>query len=139
MPSPAGAAILAVELTAASRSRILPLCTLPILRADHVTLAHGVDVARFDPAWVPGGARLGERVPVHAVALLRSAEVEALAVELAGVRRRPHDGGLLHLTLSRSHAARSHAANALMSKRQGEACDLWLEGVVGWLRPRPAP
>jgi hypothetical protein len=131
--------ILLVALLPEARARLLPLCTLPELRADHVTLAHGVAIADLDPSWVPGHARVGERVVLQARALFRSPRVEALAVELAGLRIRPHDGQWLHLTLCRSPDARSHEANALVAAGGGTPCELQLAGVVGWRPVQRAP
>ena len=125
-------ALLVVELDGASRAAVLDRARLPVLRGDHVTLAFGVDPAALDPAWIPGGATVGQTVEVRAVAELADARVQVLQVEVAGSSLRPHDVGILHVTVSRAEDARSRDANALLAEGHGEACALALREVVGW-------
>lgn len=127
---------LQLRLDDASRATVRELARYPIRRGDHVTLAHGVDPARFEPSWVPGGGAVGDRLPIAVEAEHTDARLQVLSVRIAGRGTRPFDGGPLHVTVSRVEQARSREANALL--RNGPAqrtpCPLTLTGTVDWAR-----
>lgn len=123
---------LRVELTPESAAAVRALARYPEVRGDHVTLAHDVDAARFDPRWVPGGAPLGGSIALRAFGHCADERVDALVVEIAGQRRRPWDDGVLHVTVSRQPWARSSDANALVARAAPEPIDLALRGTVVW-------
>lgn len=104
-------------------------------KGEHVTLAHRVEPARFEPAWVPGGHGIGEQVRLRAVGMAVSDRVQALVVEMAGTRERPIDRGTLHVTVSRHRSARSRDSNELLAKGAIAPLELELEGEVAWDEP----
>lgn len=124
--------VLRVALDEPSRRRVAALAEHPVLRADHVTLVFGVPPSKLEPSSVPSGWVLGARVSVQAVSLARDERVQALVVEASGSSRRPHDGGVLHVTVSRAAGARSSDANQLLERTLGEPITLELWGVVEW-------
>jgi hypothetical protein len=104
-----------------------------VLRGDHVTLTSRIDPASFVPAWVPGGARPGDRVVVHAVGEAADERVQALLVEMGGSTRRPYDEGILHVTVSRVFEARSVESNRLLAEHPVEPVSLELYGTIRWV------
>jgi hypothetical protein len=120
-----------VVLDAESRQRARDLSTLEVIKADHVTLAHRVDPATYDASWIPGTP--GDTVQLRATHRVRSNEVEALVVELAGSSVRPQDGATLHLTLCRSLEARSRDANTLLASADREPMQFALSGSITWV------
>ena len=123
---------LLIELDEASRQAVRALATLPELRGDHVTLVFGLHPADLDSRWIPGGFQVGERVELRGVALVENERIQALRVEIAGASTRPHDGGILHVTVSRALDARSRDSNDLLATDAGKPMDLALRGIVGW-------
>ncbi|MBS2031697.1 MAG: hypothetical protein JST54_27620 [Deltaproteobacteria bacterium] len=123
---------LVIELDAASREAVRALATLPELRGDHVTLVFGIHPADLDPRWIPGGYQIGETVELRAVALAENDRIQALRVEIAGSSERPHDGRVLHVTVSRALDARSRDSNDLLAADPGRPLELALRGSVGW-------
>lgn len=123
---------LRVVLDAASVAAVRALGRYPVLRGDHVTLAHGADPGEFSRHWVPGGATTGEAVTLCVVGQCADDRVHALLVEIDGQRRRPYDGGVLHVTVCRQPWARSSEANALCEIAAPSPLRLELRGVVGW-------
>ncbi|HJL16266.1 MAG TPA: HD domain-containing protein [Sandaracinaceae bacterium LLY-WYZ-13_1] len=108
----------------------------PVVRADHVTLAHRVDAEAVDVgALLPDGVALDAPVELAAVAEHRDDRVQALVVRIDGASERPADGGTLHVTVSRAPEARSKDANALLERTPGEPLDppLRLRGHVEWV------
>ncbi len=87
----------------------------------------------FDPAWVPGGTAVGDTVVLTAVGEVRDERVQALIVEVNGSSHRPFDGGLLHVTVSRSPEARSRDANDLLARAAPVRVELALSGSVAWV------
>jgi hypothetical protein len=122
-----------VVLDEASVSEVRARAVHRVLRGDHVTLTSWENPTSFDPAWVPGGAKPGDRVQVHAVGEAADERVQALRVEIAGTSRRPYDGGILHVTVSRAHEARSVESNRLLAQRPTQPIDLELRGTVQWV------
>lgn len=104
---------------------------------DHVTLAFRVDPARTTSDWIPGASAPGDYVDVLAVGEVVNERIQALLVEIGGVRRRPFDGGPLHVTLSTALDARAVESNALIDSGAAvEPYRLALGGHVAWM---PAP
>ena len=123
---------LRVQLDPWSVAAVRVLGRYPVLRGDHVTLAHDVDPADFDPRWVPGGGALGSAVALSVVGHSADDRVQALLVEIAGQLRRPYDGGVLHVTVSRQPWARSSDANALPDRATPSPMALALHGRIAW-------
>lgn len=124
-----------LELDAASRERVVTLATLPVVKGHHVTLAHRVDPSDFSPQWIPGGFAPGSSVELQATHVVRSELVQVLIIEIAGTHQRPHDGGTLHLTVSRAPEARSRDANQLLEQgaRVPLSRALELTGTIRWV------
>ncbi|HET9954697.1 MAG TPA: HD domain-containing protein [Polyangiaceae bacterium] len=122
-----------VVLDRSSVDCVRRMSLLPVVRGDHVTLAHRVDPHRFAPEWVPGGHRPGERVALRAVSQVCDERLQALALEMAGSTHRPFDGGPLHLTVSRVRGARSREANSLLERAPRQRVDLELSGQIVWV------
>jgi hypothetical protein len=126
-----------IELDRASRNTVRRLARHPELYGDHVTLAFRVDPTTHSPAWLPGGSAPGDRVDVLVVGEVTNERVQALVVEVAGARRRPFDGGPLHVTLSTTEDARPVESNALIESGASiEPLRLELAGRIAWV---PAP
>lgn len=124
-----------IVLDEVSAEALRRLACHPVVRADHVTLAH-----RIDPAAVaggnllPDGRQVGDSVEVRAVAEHRDARVQALVVEIGGSTRRPADDGTLHVTVSRVEGARSRHANELLERTEPRSIDpLTLRGRIEWV------
>jgi hypothetical protein len=132
-PSTNGGRYLYVVLDDSSVELVRARARLRVLRGDHVTLTSRVDPASFDPAWVPGGARPGDRVVVHAIGEAADERVQALLVEIDGSTRRPRDGGILHVTVSRAPEARSVESNRLLAEHPIAPVSLTLHGTVRWV------
>ncbi len=126
-------ASLRVALAPDDAAAVRALARYPVIRGDHVTLAHGVDPAGFESRWVPGGAAPGASIVLDAVGHLADERVHALLVEIAGERHRPWDGGVLHVTVSRQPWARSSEANALALRAAAEPFELTLRGTIVWV------
>ena len=126
-----------VVLEPASVELVRARARLPVLRGDHVTLASRVHPSTLDPGWIPGGAKLGDRVRVHAVGVAMDERVQALLVEIAGSHHRPYDGGTLHVTVSRAAHARSVESNRLLDEVVARPLDLELWGTVQWVERPP--
>jgi hypothetical protein len=124
--------ILVIELSPESCARVRALAALPEVRGDHVTLAFGVARDALDLGWIPGRHPPGARVRVRAIGMCRDERVQALLVEVEGTTVRPHDGGRLHVTVSRHPAARSVHANELLACATPAPLAMDLEGVVAW-------
>lgn len=122
-----------IVLDEASREAVRARAVHPVLRGTHVTLAHRVDPGALDPAWIPGGAKVGDVVSVEVRGEARDPAVQALLVAVAGVTERPRDGGPLHVTVSRAPGARSRDSNALLQGAQPEPLALSLRGTVEWV------
>ncbi len=141
---------LAVALDAQSQAKLYPLAIYPILRADHLTLAHGsferpadsqcatdsTDLSlipTYDPAWLLGYG-LGDTVTMRGLGWVANGRVQAMKVEIQGSSYRAWDGGILHITLSRQPEAKSAESNLLLATTPLEQpLDLELSGTVCWL------
>ncbi len=124
--------VLRVTLDLDSHRRLAPLAKHPVLRADHVTLAFGVAPEQLLPTSLPTGWGIGDQVALRAVSEAWDDRVQALVLEIDGSSRRPHDGGVLHVTVSRAVGARSSDSNLLLERTHGEPRDIELAGVVEW-------
>jgi hypothetical protein len=125
-----------VRLTPDSVDRARSFARLPVLRAEHVTLAYRVHPGTLDARWIPGGRKLGELVEVTVAGELADELVQLFVVEIGSTRARPSDGGVLHLTVSRSTDARSRDSNALLATGVVPSvlpAKVSLEGVVEWV------
>ncbi|HMJ12111.1 MAG TPA: HD domain-containing protein [Polyangiaceae bacterium] len=120
-----------VQLDPESRARARAQACLAVSRADHVTLAFRIDVAVLPDALPPGYA-LGDSVELRAVAEHADARAQVWVVELGGDTRRAHDGGTLHLTVSRARDARSRDANDVLRVAAPTPIDVVLRGVIAW-------
>ncbi len=124
---------LQLRLTAESRALAQKHARLPVLKGDHVTLAH-----RVDPA-TPIEVLLGEeRSPGALLEFRASAEcyseaIQVWVIELSGESVRRSDHGVLHLTVSRSEAARSRDSNALLEHAARAPVDVQLHGTLEWV------
>ncbi len=117
----------------ASAAAVRALAVHPVVRGGHVTLAHRVDPAKLDEAWIPGGAAIGERLELRAIGVASNERVQALSIEMAGTSTRPWDGGRLHVTISRAEDASSAESNALLAGVAIEPIELTLSGTVDWV------
>jgi hypothetical protein len=125
--------VLLVRLTPPCIAAVQALAVFSVLRGDHVTIASGIDSSVFDPEWVPGGYGLGDVVPLVGRGLCQDAVVQTLVVEIAGSSRRPFDGGVLHITVSRHPDGRSRQSNDLLERQPPLVpMPLRLEGIVEW-------
>lgn len=125
-----------IVLDEESRRALEARAALPIVRANHVTLAHRVHPDALDARWIPGGASVGDTVALRAVSDHLDERVQAVAVEVEGAEDpgvRPYDGGRLHVTVSRAEDARSRDSNALLERTPGRPLDLVLRGTVEWV------
>lgn len=123
---------LVIELAEESAAALRAIALYPDGRADHVTLAFGVDQEEFSPDWVPGGHAVGARIELLAKGTCADGRVQAVLIEIGGVTTRPWDGSILHVTISKLPTARSSESNALLRSAALEPLDLRLEGVVVW-------
>ncbi len=122
---------LEVRLDAASRETLRRAARLPVVRGDHVTLARRVPADTAVPS-LAGGFGRGGSVPITVVAECADERVQVFVVEIAGSSRRAWDGGVLHVTVSRSEGARSRDANAVLAGAPRVPLTLSLSGVVEW-------
>jgi hypothetical protein len=122
---------LQVRLDATSQAELRRAARLPIVRGEHVTLARRVP-ANADAAALASGFAVGDVVPIVAVAECADERVQAFVVEIGGSSRRAWDGGLLHVTVSRSEAARSRDANSVLEQAPRVPLALALSGVLEW-------
>lgn len=125
-------ASLEIVLAPESAARVQAMARFPVLRGDHVTLAYAEQVLHFDRKWVPSGQAPGASLSFSAVGECFDDRVQALLVEVAGSRRRPWDGGMLHVTVSRQPWARSHEANSLLLRVEPSPVSLPLSGRITW-------
>lgn len=122
-----------VVLDRESQEAARALAVHPEVRADHVTLAHGVHPSSLDPAWIPAGASVGDRVELRAVGHAKNERVQALVVEMAGSTHRPYDGGMLHVTISFATDARASESNDLLETVAAARIELPLRGTIEWV------
>jgi len=106
---------------------------LPIVRAEHVTLAHRVLPTEPLSAFLDPPAQLGQQLTFAAVAQCQNELVQAWVLELNGSSRRKHDGGTLHLTVSRSAQARSRDSNDLLKHGARTPMAATLVGTLSWV------
>jgi hypothetical protein len=133
-----------VILDEESRRRVAACALLPIVKGDHVTLAYAAPLDARLTEYIDGPWREGDELELHAVAEYASDEVQAWLIELSGSSRRKHDGGALHVTVSRSATARSRDANALLAAGHPVPRAEVLRGTLRWVsaepeNPEPAP
>lgn len=122
-----------LSLGAASRQQARQHARLPLTKAEHVTLAHRVIPTSDLTPYLDGQHELGDSLELHAVAECASDRVQAFIIELAGSSQRKHDGGILHLTVSRSAGARSREANDLLRSAPRTPLSLELLGTLAWV------
>ncbi len=125
-------ASLQIVLCPGSVAEVQALARFPVLRGDHVTLAHSVERSGFDRRWLPAEHALGATLSLTAVGECCDDRVQALLVEIAGSQLRPWDGGRLHVTVSRQPWARSHEANSLVEHANPRPVSLVLRGRIAW-------
>ena len=70
---------LRIALDDASRAALRARAAHPVVRGTHVTLVHRVDPDTFSPAWIPGGAAVGDEVELQVVGEVRDEAVQALS------------------------------------------------------------
>lgn len=126
-----------IKLTPESVARVRALATLPILRGDHVTLAHAVDPQTCAVRDLAAGYALGAHVELRGRGVCSDGRVQVLIVELEGSSERAHDGGTLHVTIARAEDARSREANDVLRSAAAIPVEVMLEGVVSWEPVRP--
>ena len=114
-------------------ARVHAAARLGVRRGDHVTLARYGSRAELSAAALPAGLSVGQRVSFVAVAEALSDKLQAWVVEIGGSTRRPFDGGVLHVTVSRSEGARSKDANLLLSTGETAPLNVPLSGTVAWV------
>jgi hypothetical protein len=122
-----------VLLDEPSRQKAAVRARLPVVRGDHVTLARATPPGSRVADFLDGPWQEGDEVPLEVVAEYGSEDVQAWLVELGGSSRRKCDGGLLHVTVSRSPAARSRDANALLHAGAPTPLSLVLRGTLRWV------
>jgi HD domain-containing protein len=122
-----------VVLEPAARKLARGAATLPIVRGDHVTLAYRVTPTPSLEAYLDGERAIGQEITLRAVAECRSDGVQAWLLELDGSSRRKLDGAALHLTVSRSNAARSRDAGELLATGARAPLNELLRGTLEWV------
>jgi hypothetical protein len=122
---------LQVRLDDASREALRAAARLPVVRGEHVTLARRVP-ADTAVRSLANGFDCGEVVPLAAVTECADERVQVAVVEIAGSTERAWDGGVLHVTVSRSEGARSRDANSVLGRAPRVPLHLSLSGVVEW-------
>jgi hypothetical protein len=122
-----------VVLDEESRAKVRAIAVYPEVRGDHVTLAHRVDPQSLSPEWIPGGANVGDRVELEVRGQAMDGRVQALVVSMGGTRKRPSDGGMLHVTVSFASEARAGDANALLGVATLVPLRMHLSGTVQWI------
>jgi hypothetical protein len=129
------ASSLVVKLDEQSVAGLRERAVHPDVRADHVTLAHGLAPSEFDARWSAGGHGVGDRVRVRVLDLVANDRVQVARVEIDGERERRWDRGVLHVTVSKIAGAKSAESNRVL-EAQGSASGVVvneeIEGVVGW-------
>ncbi len=116
-----------------SRRRAASHARLPVVKSDHVTLAYDASPSSTISDFLAGEHTEGDQLTVRAVAELHDERVQAWLVELNGSPRRQQDGGILHVTVSRSESARSRDANDLLqSGTPLPLCEV-LRGTLRWV------
>lgn len=131
--SAVGARHLYVVLDEASHRRAAARARLPVLKADHVTLAHAAPPGALLRDYIDGPWQEGDELELHVVAEYESEQVQAWLVEIDGSSRRKEDGGALHVTVSRSHTARSRDANELLRSGSPAPHTELLRGTLRWV------
>lgn len=117
----------------ASRAFAQRHAVLPIVRAEHVTLAHRVLPTESLSAFLDGPAQLGQQLSFVAVAQCQNELAQAWVLELNGSSHRKHDHGVLHLTVSRSARARSRDSNDLLEHGARTPLAATLAGTLSWV------
>jgi hypothetical protein len=124
---------LQVVLDEESAAQVRAMAIHREVRGDHVTLAHRVDPAAFDAAWIPGGAKIGDRLSITVRGQSADERVQALAVDIAGSGVRPYDDGTLHVTVSLVPEARASESNDLFVTATLSPLRMQLAGTVQWV------
>lgn len=123
-----------VSLSPDSRAKASQHARLAVLKAEHVTLAHRVTPSADLSRYVDGEHEVGDSLTLLAVAECANERVQAWIVEITGSSRRKHDGGLLHLTVSRAPDARSWESNDLLLLGAARAAMAeQLSGTLAWV------
>jgi len=122
-----------VVLDAASRAKAARHARLPVVKCDHVTLAHRAPADSSIADYLDGSWQEGDEVTLHVVAEYLSEQVQAWLVELNGSSRRKHDAGMLHVTVSRSPTARSRDSNSLLRSGTPTPHTEVLRGTLRWV------
>ncbi|RYZ09762.1 MAG: hypothetical protein EOO73_02460 [Myxococcales bacterium] len=116
-----------------SRQKAARHARLAVVKCDHVTLAHAAPTDSTIAQYLDGEWQAGAELTLQVVAEYASEDVQAWLVELSGSSRRKHDGGRLHVTVSRSHSARSRDANALLESGTPTPRAEVLRGTLQWV------
>lgn len=126
-----------VVLDEESRRRAALRARLPVIKCDHVTLAYAAPVEADLSTYLDGAWREGDQLTLHVVAEYLNERVQAWLVELDGSSRRKHDAGMLHVTVSRSHDARSRDSNSLLQFGTPTPRAEVLRGTLRWVEAFP--
>lgn len=124
---------LQIRLLPSSMETVRAAACLPVVRGEHVTLARRVSPDEPLDKLVPSAQRIGEEVELEAVAECCDERVQAWVVEIAGSSVRPSDGGVLHVTVSRSEGARSKDSNQLLESAPRRPISAALRGTLEWV------
>src|SRR5689334_2658127 len=80
---------LVIELLPESAALLRALAIHGDGRADHVTLAFGVDPETFEARWVPGERGVGSAIAMRAIGVVADERVQAVIIEIDGSTVRP--------------------------------------------------
>jgi hypothetical protein len=122
-----------VVLDEESRALAAARARLPVVRGDHVTLAHAALPGAPVADYLDGPWREGDELRLDVVAEYLSEHLQVWLVTLNGSSHRKHDAGLLHVTVSRSSSARSRDANALLRSGTPTPLTAVLRGTLRWV------
>ncbi len=121
-----------ISLDPATRGRIAARASLPIVKSEHVTLAYRVAPTADLSPYLQEHHQIADVLKLRAVAECADDRVQAWVVELDGSTCRKLDGATLHLTVSRSHAARSRDANELLRRGERRPLQEIFSGRLEW-------
>ncbi|MDF3064720.1 MAG: hypothetical protein K0R38_321 [Polyangiaceae bacterium] len=122
-----------VVLDVESREKTAQQARLPIVKSDHLTLAHAAPDDATVSDYLDGAWREGDELTLQVIAEYQNEHVQAWLVELDGSSRRKHDAGRLHVTVSRSTTARSRDSNALLQSGTPSPRTELLRGTLRWV------
>ncbi|MGC4093219.1 MAG: HD domain-containing protein [Polyangiaceae bacterium] len=124
---------LQIALDADSSERARASAKLPVVRAEHVTLARRVDPNTPLKQLLGVDISPTEAISLRAVGECCDGRIQAWLVTLGGSSVRPWDSGVLHLTVSRTEGVRSKDSNELVSSMAPTPLEVELTGRLQWV------